>query len=394
LIYRKRGGVFAIEGVPAIGARTPPQYTQIVIFHNNQSLLGGGMQRNVLGSSRGLSLSSSRSSSRTSSRSSAPRAAFVAVSASLAFTALAAPMLAQAQAWPDKPVKIIIPFPPGGTLDKVGRMLAEDLGKQFGHNFIVDNRPGGNGIIGADAVAKSAADGYTLLFNASTFVTAAMTMKSVPYKVQSDFEPIGLVAQAPLAVSLANKLNVTDIKGLVAAAKAKPATLNFAVGSIGSAGHLCTVKLEQAAGISVNIVPYRGTTPAMQDLAGGQIDGFIDPVLGSVQQHKGGLVRMAAVTSAKRLPNVPDVPTVAETLPRFECASWYGLWAPTKTPADVVGKLNAAINKALAGPVRDRLLADGIVPGGGTQAEFAKFQADDIAASGKIITEKKIAVEQ
>jgi tripartite-type tricarboxylate transporter receptor subunit TctC len=340
------------------------------------------MQRNVLGSSRSLS------------RTSSPRAAFVAVSACLALTALAAPMLAQAQAWPDKPVKIIIPFPPGGTLDKVGRMLAEDLGKQFGHNFIVDNRPGGNGIIGADAVAKSAADGYTLLFNASTFVTAPMTMKSVPYKVQSDFEPIGLVAQAPLAVSLANKLNVTDIKGLVAAAKAKPATLNFAVGSIGSAGHLCTVKLEQAAGISVNIVPYRGTTPAMQDLAGGQIDGFIDPVLGSVQQHKGGLVRMAAVTSAKRLPNVPDVPTVAETLPRFECASWYGLWAPTKTPADVVGKLNAAINKALAGPVRDRLLADGIVPGGGTQAEFAKFQADDIAASGKIITEKKIAVEQ
>ncbi len=298
-----------------------------------------------------------------------------------------------AASYPDKPVKVIIPFPPGGTLDKIGRMLALKVGEQLGQNFVVENRPGGNGIIGADAVAKSNPDGYTLLFNASTFVTAPMTMKSVPYKVQTDFTPIGLVASAPLSIAISNKLGVTDIKGLAAAAKANPGKFNFAVGSIGSAGHLCTVKLEQATGSQIAIVPYKGTGPAMTDLVGGQIEGFIDPVLGSVQFHRSGQLKVVGVTSAKRLPNLPDVATVSETIPDFQCASWYGLWGPAKLPADMVQKLNAAVNKALTGEMRDRLIADGIVPVGGSAAEFAKFQADDIATSGKIIADKKIAVE-
>jgi tripartite-type tricarboxylate transporter receptor subunit TctC len=298
-----------------------------------------------------------------------------------------------AASYPDKPVKVIIPFPPGGTLDKIGRMLALKVGEQLGQNFVVENRPGGNGIIGADAVAKSNPDGYTLLFNASTFVTAPMTMKSVPYKVQTDFTPIGLVASAPLSIAIGNKLGVTDIKGLAAALKANPGKFNFAVGSIGSAGHLCTVKLEQATGSQIAIVPYKGTGPAMTDLVGGQIEGFIDPVLGSVQFHRSGQLKVVGVTSAKRLPNLPDVATVSETIPDFQCASWYGLWGPAKLPADMVQKLNTAVNKALTGEMRDRLIADGIVPVGGSAAEFAKFQADDIATSGKIIADKKIAVE-
>jgi tripartite-type tricarboxylate transporter receptor subunit TctC len=313
---------------------------------------------------------------------------------SIALLALAGNALAQSAAsYPDRPVRVIIPFPPGGTLDKVGRMLAQRLGDQLGHNFIVDNRPGGNGVIGGDAVAKANADGYTLLFNASTFVTAPMTMKSVPYKVQTDFAPIAMVAQAPLSIAVSNKLGVSDLKGLVAAAKAQPGKLNFAVGSIGSAGHLCTVKLEQAAGSTITVVPYKGTGPAMTDLVGGQIEGFIDPVLGSIQFHKNNQLKVVAVTSARRLPNLPDVSTASETLPGFECASWYGLWAPAKAPADVVQKLNDAVNKALAGDMRDRLLADGIVPGGGSVAEFTRFQDNDIAASGKIITERKITLE-
>ena len=298
-----------------------------------------------------------------------------------------------AASYPDKPVKVIIPFPPGGTLDKIGRMLALKVGEQLGQNFVVENRPGGNGIIGADAVAKSNPDGYTLLFNASTFVTAPMTMKSVPYKVQTDFTPIGLVASAPLSIAIGNKLGVTDIKGLAAALKANPGKFNFAVGSIGSAGHLCTVKLEQATGSQIAIVPYKGTGPAMTDLVGGQIEGFIDPVLGSVQFHRSGQLKVVGVTSAKRLPNLPDVATVSETISDFQCASWYGLWGPAKLPADMVQKLNAAVNKALTGDMRDRLMADGIVPVGGSATDFAKFQADDIATSGKIIADKKIAVE-
>lgn len=306
----------------------------------------------------------------------------------------AGPALAQSAAsYPERPVKVIIPFPPGGTLDKIGRMLAQKLGDQLGQNFVVENRAGGNGVIGGDVVAKANADGYTLLFNASTFVTAPMTMKSVPYRVQSDFTPIGLVASAPLSIAVSNKLGVTDVKGLAAVAKARPQQLNFAVGSIGSAGHLCTVKLEQATGTQLTIVPYKGTGPAMTDLVGGQIEGFIDPLLGSVQFHRTGQLKVIGVTAERRVPNLPDVPTVAETLPDFKCASWYGLWGPAKLPADLVQKLNAAVNKALASDMRDRLLADGIVPGGGSAAEFARFQDEDIATSGKIIADKKIVLE-
>ena len=298
-----------------------------------------------------------------------------------------------AASYPDKPIKVIIPFPPGGTLDKVGRMLALKVGEQFGQNLVVENRPGGNGVIGADVVAKSNADGYTLLFNASTFVTAPMTMKSVPYKVQSDFTPIGFVASAPMSIAISNKLGVSDVKGLLTAIKANPGKFNFAVGSIGSAGHLCTVKLEQAAGSQIAIVPYKGTGPAMTDLVGGQIEGFIDPLLGSVQFHRNGQLKVVGVTSAKRVPNLPDVATVSETIPDFQCASWYGLWGPAKLPNEIVQKLNVAMNKALTDEMRERLIADGIVPGGGSPAEFAKFQADDIATSGKIIADKKITLE-
>lgn len=307
--------------------------------------------------------------------------------------ALLWPALSQAQSWPERTVRMVIPFPPGGTLDKVGRMLAQRLGEQFGQTFVVENKPGGNGVIGGDAVAKANPDGYTLLFNASTFTTAPMTMKSVPYKVQTDFVPISLVAQAPLSIAIGNKVGVSDLPALVAAAKAKPGQMNFAVGSIGSAGHLCTVRLEQATGISVGIVPYKGTSPAFQDLVGGQIDGFIDPVLGSVQFHKTGQLKVVAVTSTKRLPNLADVPTASETVPGFSCASWYGLWAPAKTSSEIVNRLNAAVNKALAADMAEKLQSDGLVAGGGSPAEFAKFQADDMAASQKVITDKKISVE-
>lgn len=301
------------------------------------------------------------------------------------------PLLAQ-ESYPTKPVRLVIPFPPGGTLDKVGRMLAQRLSDQWGQSVVIDNRPGGNGVIGGDAVAKAPADAYTLLFNASTFVTAPLTMRSVPYKTQTDFAPIALVALAPLSIAVSNKLGVSDLKSLIQAAKAQPDAFNFATGSIGSAGHLCTAKLEQAAGISLRVVPYKGTAPAFQDLIGGQIEGFIDPVLGSVQFHRNQQLKVLAVTSLQRLPNLPDVATAAESLPGFECASWYGLWAPAKTAPERVQWLNAEVNKALAS-IKDRLVADGLVPAGGSVESFARFQERDIAVSSKIISDKKITLD-
>ena len=308
-------------------------------------------------------------------------------------SALLAPVPALAQAYPNKPVKVIIPFPPGGTLDAIGRQLAQKLGEQLGQSFVVENKPGGNGIIGADAVAKAQADGYTLLFNASTFTTAPMTMKQVPYGVVKDFAPVALVAKAPLSVAINKNLPVTDIKSLIAYAKANPGKMTFAVGSVGSAGHLATELLKKNGGLDYTVVPYKGTAPAFQDLIGGQIDGFLDPILGSLQYHKNGLLRVIAVTSAQRTPNLPDVPTVAETLPGYEFYSWYGLWAPVKAPQEIKDLLNAQVNKALATDMKDKLISQGLIVGGGGIEDFRKFQADDMAKSQKLITDGNIRLE-
>lgn len=317
--------------------------------------------------------------------------------ATAALAVLAAALLptqaSWAQAYPTKPVRVIIPFPPGGTLDTVGRQLAQKLSEQMGKTFIVENRPGGNGVIGGDAVAKAPADGYTLLFNASTFTTAPMTMKSVPYSVTKDFTPVALVAKAPLSVAINKSLPVTDIKSLISYAKSNPKQMTFAVGSIGSAGHLSTELLKRAGKLDYLIVPYKGTAPAFQDLIGGQIDGFVDPILGSLQYHKSGMLRVVAVTSAQRAPNLPDVPTVAETIPGFEFYSWYGLWGPAKLPADITARLNAEVNKALATDMKDKLTEQGLLLTPGSVKDFEAFQHDDMARSQKIITEGNIRVE-
>jgi len=312
----------------------------------------------------------------------------------LAAAAAVAMTCAFGQGYPNRPVRVIIPFPPGGTLDALGRALAQKLADQMGQPFVVDNRPGGNGIIGADLVAKAPADGYTLLFNASTFVTAPMTMKQVPYSVVQDFTPVALVAKAPLSVAIAKDLPVTDIKSLIAYAKANGDKTTFAVGSIGSAGHLATELLKRAGGINYTVVPYKGTAPAFQDLLGGRIDGFIDPILGSLQYHKAGQLRVVAVTSAARTPNLPDVPTVAETIPGYEFYSWYGLWGPAKLPDDIRARLNAEVNKALASAdIRDKFAPQGLLLTPGSSEDFVRFQRDDMARSQKIITEGNIRVE-
>ena len=310
----------------------------------------------------------------------------------LGAAALAVAASSFAQAYPTKPVRVVIPFPPGGTLDTVGRQLAQKLGEQMGQNFIVENKPGGNGVIGGDVVAKAPADGYTLLFNASTFTTAPMTMKSVPYGVVKDFAPVALVAKAPLSVAINKNLPITDIKSLMAYAKANPGKMTFAVGSIGSAGHLSTELLKRAGQLDYLIVPYKGTAPAFQDLSGGQIDGFIDPILGSLQYHKSGMLRVVAITSAQRAASLPDVPTVGETIPGYEFYSWYGLWGPAKLPADITQRLNTEVNKALA-EMTPKLKEQGLLTTPGSVEDFAKFQRSDMERSQKIVTEGNIRVE-
>jgi tripartite-type tricarboxylate transporter receptor subunit TctC len=208
-----------------------------------------------------------------------------------------------------------------------------------------------------------------------------------------DFTPVALVAKAPLSVAINKNLPITDVKSLIAYAKANPGKMTFAVGSIGSAGHLSTELLKRAGGLDYLIVPYKGTAPAFQDLIGGQIDGFIDPILGSLQYHKSGMLRVVAVTSAARATSLPNVPTVGESIPGYEFYSWYGLWGPAKLPAAITQRLNAEVNKALGTDMRETLNAQGLLLTPGSVDDFVKFQQADMERSKKIITEGNIRVE-
>jgi tripartite-type tricarboxylate transporter receptor subunit TctC len=313
--------------------------------------------------------------------------------ATIAAVLVATSLSAMSQTYPTKLVRVVIPFPPGGPTDTVGRLLAQKLQEQFGQTFLIDNRPGANGAIGADVVAKAAPDGYTLMFNASALTTAPMVSKTIPYNVQKDFTPIALVAKGPLAVSVNNDLPVKTIAELIAYAKKSQDKLAFAIGSVASAGHLSTELLKRAGGFEFLVVPYKGSAPAYQDLIGGQIQGFVDPVLGALPYYKSNRVRIIAVTAQSRLPSMPDVPTVGETIKGYEFYSWYGLWGPAKLPADIVAKLNEAVNKALESDLRDKLLQQGYLITPGTAADFAKFEREDMVRSQQIVTDAKIQTE-
>ena len=305
--------------------------------------------------------------------------------------ALGKPVLAEQ--YPTRPVTMLIPFPPGGTLDVVGRMLAQRLADQLGHNFVGDNRPGAGGTLGAGLVAKAKPDGYTLLFSPSTFVSTPMTMATPPYDAVKDFAPIALIGKAPLAIAVRPDQPFNDVKGMLAYARANPGKMTFAIGSAASAGHLSTELLKRAGGIDYLIVPYKGSGPAYVDLLGGNIDAFVDPILGSAPYVKAGKLKVIAVTSRERLPSMPNVPTVGETVPGYEFYSWYGMWGPAKLPREIADRLNAEVNKALASDMHAKLTEQGLLLTPGPIADFVKFQQEDTGRIMKIIKEAHIRTE-
>jgi tripartite-type tricarboxylate transporter receptor subunit TctC len=311
----------------------------------------------------------------------------------IAIALLGAATTAMADTYPTKPVTIVIPFPPGGTLDVVGRMLAQKLTEQMGQSFIVDNRPGAGGTIGASVVKNARPDGYTLLFSPSTFVSTPMTMPTAPYDAIKDFTPVALVAKAPLAIAVRQDLPFNDVKGLIAYAKANPGNMTFAIGSSASAGHMSTELLKRAGGIEYLVVPYKGSGPAYQDLIGGRIDAFIDPILGSSSHAKAGKLKVIAVTSKERVPALPNTPTVGETVSGYEFYSWYGLWGPAKMPKEIADKLNAEVNKALNGEMKAKLTEQGLLLTPGTIDDFVNFQQDDTVKVAKIIKDANIKAE-
>jgi len=319
---------------------------------------------------------------------------WVAVLACAAAALLAVVSPPATAAWPERAIRLVLPFPAGGPTDTLGRQLAQQLQTVLGQSVVVDNRAGGNSAIGSDIVAKSAADGYTLLFNASLFASNPHLMK-LPYDIHRDFTPIALVAKAPLLIAVNRDLPVKDVRELIAYARSNPGKLNFGIGSNGSAGHLAQEALRSSAGIDIVMVPYKGSSPAYVDLMGGRLQVFTDPVLGALPQVRGGTVRALAVTSARRLSVLPNVPTVAESgVPGFEFHSWYGLWGPAHLQRSVVERLNAEITRWVASPeVRAQFEQLGYETQVGTPEDFGRFVGDDSARAAKIIRDGGIKAE-
>ncbi len=295
----------------------------------------------------------------------------------------ALPLSALAQgAWPaGKPVRIVVPFAPGGTTDILARVIAPELSKAFGQSFVVDNRAGAGGNIGAEIVAKAPADGHTLLMGTvgTHGINKALYAK-LPYDPQKDFAPVTLVAGVPNVMVMntqrAKALNINNVADFVRYAKANPGKLNMASSGNGTSIHLAGELFKSRNGIFMTHIPYRGSGPAMTDMLAGAMDVMFDNLPSAMPHIQAGNLKAFAVTSAVRSAALPDVPTVAEAgnLPGFEASSWFGLLAPAGTPADIVSRIQQETAKALSSPaVKERLLAQGAIPGGNTPAEFASL---------------------
>jgi tripartite-type tricarboxylate transporter receptor subunit TctC len=294
---------------------------------------------------------------------------------------------AAAQAWPAKPIHLIVPFPPGGVTDLVGRVIAQRLSEGLGQQVIVDNRGGGAGTIGAQLAARSPADGYTLFMGTATHAINATLMPNAGYDLTKDFEPVSLVASVPLLLAVHPSVPAKDVQSLVALAKSQPGKLNFASGSSGSASHLAGEMLKSAAAVDMTHVPYKGGGPALQDLLAGHVTVMFENMPSILPQVQSGKLRALAVTGPKRSPAAPELPTMIESgFPNFEAGSWYGLYAPAGTPKEIVARLHAEMVKALQRPeMRKQLSSQGAEPIGNSPQEFAAFIRAEIAKWAGVI---------
>lgn len=304
--------------------------------------------------------------------------------------ALASPafrVLAQAN-WPERPVRLIIPFPPGGSNDIIARFLAESLRDRLGQPFLVENRSGAGGNIGADIVAKATPDGHTLLISAPpAFAINEHLYRSMPFNPERDLSPIALVASVPIVLMVPAESPARSLTDLIAMARREPGRLTFGSSSIGGTNHLAGELLKNLAGIDIVHVPYRGAAPAMTDLIAGRLQLYFDNMPGVLPQVREGRVRALAVAGAERAAALPDLPTMAEAgLPGFEASSWFGMAAPAGTPAALTARINAAVLAALAEPVlRERLASAGAEPGRLDVEGFTRFVAAERARWGRVV---------
>jgi tripartite-type tricarboxylate transporter receptor subunit TctC len=293
-----------------------------------------------------------------------------------------------AQAWPAKTIKIIVPYPPGGTSDILARSLGPRITEALGQAVVVENKPGATGNVGADFVAKSPPDGHTLLLaDIGSLAISPSVFASLPFDPVKDFAPVAMVAYSPHLLAVHPSVPARDAKELIALAKSKPDSLNFAVSGIGGANHLAGVDFAMRSGIRWTYIPYKGGAQAITDVIGGQAQVLFNGMLATYPYVKDGKLKALAISSAKRFATAPEIPTVAESgMPGFETGSWQGIVAPAGTPPEIVGKLHATVTAILATPeMRDRLDKAGSEPRPQSPAEFGAFIRDEKARWAKVV---------
>ncbi|MDB5805921.1 MAG: tripartite tricarboxylate transporter substrate binding protein [Betaproteobacteria bacterium] len=311
--------------------------------------------------------------------------------------ALALPLAALAQAYPDKPIRLIVPFAPGGGNDTVARAITQQFSNTLGQQVYVDNRPGAGGVVGAEQAAHAPGDGYTLfLGGVGSHAVNPNLHPHLSYDPVKDFAPIILIASAPSVLVVYPSVAAKTIQEFTALAKSQPGKLTYASNGNGSSAHLAAAMFESMAGVQMLHVPYKGLAPALSDLLAGQVNSMFSSMVAIIPQIKAGKLRALAVTGKKRSPLLPETPTVAESgLPGYEAGSWYGLLAPAGTPRERVMKINAESNKALANPaVRNTLANEGSDIIGGSPEDFANHIRTEIARMGKVIRDGHIKMAE
>jgi tripartite-type tricarboxylate transporter receptor subunit TctC len=322
-----------------------------------------------------------------------PRRQFLNLAAgAVALPALGRP--AFAQAYPTRPVHIIVPVPAGGALDIMARMIGQWLAERMGQPFIVENRPGAGTNLGIEAVVRSAADGYTLLLVPGSVTVNATLNKKLPFVFMRDIVPISMMSQLPLVMEVNPDVPAKTVAEFIAHAKANPGKVSYASSGVGTPQHVTAELFKLMTGVQMLHVPYRGGAPALTDLMGGQVQVMFSPLPESIASIKAGKLRALAVTTAKRTQALPDVPTVAETVPGFESTTWQGIGAPANTPPDIVERLNKEINAGLADPkIKKRMEDLGSVPTPMSSAEFKKLIVAEIEKWAKVIHDANIKME-